>query len=804
MRIIFAGALLALLSLSGLQAQSLHTLQGHVTDEKGISLPGATVVVRNTGAGVSADARGNFAFHALAGGNYTLEISYIGYQQKSIEVHVPTDKSLHISLQPSMQTLSEVVVRDSAALRARAANPLTVEHVDASFISKHLTGNLMKTLDRLPGVDAIGIGTGQSKPVIRGLGFNRVLVISQGVRHESQQWGADHGLEVDQFAVSEVDVIKGPASLMYGSDAIGGVIDLKPEPIPESCSVSGKVLATWNSNNGLLGGSVLAALRRTRHFLSVRVSLSDYGDYRVPATHVNIQGYKAPLHRQRLRNTAGNEQNAHLAFGFIGKTLTNKTYAGLLLQRQGFFANAHGLEPRRVDTLLHDKSGRDIQYPFQQVQHLSVVNTTEFFRKAFKMAAELGFQHNFREEFSEYVAHGYMPAVFPDGMPFEADLERSFKKNVGSANLHMTWLLSQAMELTTGLNLGFQDNRINGRGFIIPAFRQSNAGLFGLWKQKFRAGRQLQAGLRIETGHIRTEAYNDWFESPTAQPGVTEYVQRAAAISRNFNTLTWSVGYSHMQEKLEWKINLGKSFRMPIAKELAANGVNYHHFSYETGNPGLDPETAYQLDMGAEWHTPSMAFGLTPFVTYFTNYIYLNPGYEHDTLYGSGNQVFRYTQSEVFRAGAELHAHITLAKNLKMGLIGDYVYSLQTSGPKKGFGLPFSPPLSVLLNVEYRPAELSWFKEPYLSADLKWAARQNIVVPPEETTPSYQIVNMSLGGILQLNTFEMEVALQVQNLFNTAYFNHTSYYRLINAPEAGRSVIVTVKIPFFKNLDTKL
>lgn len=804
MRIIFAGALLALLSLSGLQAQSLHTLQGHVTDEKGISLPGATLFIRNKGLGVSTDERGGFTFDRLAEGVYTLEISYLGYQMRTIEVSVPATKKLHISLRPAMQTLSEVVVRDSAALRERAANALSVEHVDASFITRHLTGNLMKTLDRLPGVDAIGIGSGQSKPVIRGLGFNRVVVVTNGVRHESQQWGADHGLEVDQFAVSEVDVIKGPASLMYGSDAIGGVIELKPEPIPESCSVSGNAMATWNSNNGLLGGSVLAALRKTNYFLSVRASLTDFGDYRVPADYVNIQGYRAALDKHRLRNTAGDEQNAHLTFGFIGKSLTNKTYLGLLRQKQGFFANAHGLEPRRVDTLLHDKSGRDIQYPFQQVQHLMVVNTTEVFRKNLRLTAELGFQHNHREEFSAYVSHGYMPAVFPDGLPFAADLERAFNKSVASANLRMNYALRPDMEISTGLNVGYQDNQIDGRGFIIPVFRQLNAGFFGFWKQQLGVGQQLQAGLRLETGYISTDAYHDWFTSPTQVPGVADNALRADALSRSFNTLIWSAGYSQLREHLEWKVNLGKSFRMPIAKELAANGVNYHHFSYEIGDPDLNPEIAYQLDLGAEWHTKWLAFGLTPFVSYFTNYIYLNPGYEHDTLYGSGNQVFRYTQNEVFRAGAEVHAHINLTNDFRLGLIGDYVYSLQTSGDKKGFGLPFAPPLSVLLNMEYRPAGWRWFSEPYLSADVKWSARQHRVVPPEEPTPAYYLVNVAAGGNFHWNNRELTIALQLQNLFNTKYFNHTSYYRLINAPEAGRSVMVTIKIPFFKNIDSKI
>ena len=804
MRFFLMGLWLWCLWSPGLFAQTVFPLQGHVTDDQEVALPGATVYIRSSGSGVVTDERGRFAFPALREGIYHLEISYIGYQTRIIEVEIPTRKALHIRLVPDRLSLSEVVVIDTTAKRLRSEQTLAVEYVDETFIRKHLSGNLMKTLDRLPGVDAIGIGSGQSKPVIRGMGFNRVLVMSEGMRHESQQWGADHGLEVDQFAVADVEIIKGPASLMYGSDAIGGVIDLRSDMIPASCSVSGTIAGTYNSNNNLFGGSLNAALRRTKFYFSVRGTWLDYGDYRVPASEIDIYGYRAKLYKGFLRNTAGGEKAGHLTFGFIGKSLTNKTNVSLIHQKQGFFANAHGLEPRRVDTLLHDASQRDIMYPYQDVAHLSMVNKTEIFGANYLAVAEIGFQHNLRDEFSNYVSHGYMPPVFPDGLPFASDLERSFEKYTGLANLRVNWLATKNAEITTGVNLGYQDNKIDGRGFVIPAFRQSNAGLYTLWKQKFSIGSSLQAGLRFDAGQLRTDAYTDWFKSPVDALGQNmDFVERAEAIERNYSMLTWSVGYSSQQESLDWKINLGKSFRMPIAKELTANGVNYHQFSYEIGNPDLKPETAYQLDLGFEWRHKAVAVGLTPFVSYFTNYIFLNPTPEHDYIYGAGNQVYYYAQSEVFRAGGEVHAHFSVHKNLRFGFIGDYVFSRQTNGSKKGFGLPFSPPPSVLLNAEYKTNGNRWLHKPYVSLDFRLVGAQNTIVPPEEPTPAYQLLSLAAGAVVKLKRQEIELSMQLQNLLNTRYFNHTSYYRLINVPEAGRSFVVTLSMPFSFNLDQK-
>lgn len=805
MRYFFMLAGLLMLCHNVIYAQSVNRVYGHITDERGVALPGTTVFIAIKNVGTTTDSQGRFVIDKLEAGIYTLEVNFIGYKKRYVEVKIPLANGLHIALVPDLLTLNEVVVVDSLAARQRAENALTIEHVDESFIRKHLSGNLMKTLDRLPGVDAIGIGAGQSKPVIRGLGFNRVVVVLNGLRHESQQWGADHGLEVDQFAVAEVEVLKGPASLQFGSDAIGGVIDLKQEKIPESCSVSGKALATYNSNNDLFGSSVIASLRKTNYYFSARASRTDNGDYRVPTDSIDIYGFKPALHDRRLRNTAGQEWNGHLTFGYIGKHFTNKTYFGILKQKQDFFANARGLEPNRVDTELYDQSSRDIHYPYQKVQHLSLINSTELFKERFRISADLGFQHNQREEMSNYVAHGFMPAVFPDSLPFAEVLERAFDKYVASANLRINLQVTEKKEVVFGVNAGYQDNRIDGTSFIIPAFRQLNAGLYGLWKQKLASNGMLQAGLRLDGGNITTDRYADWFRSPVDQSNQEwDYVIRAEALDKMFSAIIWSVGYSKVLQSYEWKVNLGKSFRMPGAMELAANGVNFHHFSYEIGDPSLKPETAYQLDVGFEWHHKTFALGLTPFVSYLANYIYLNPGYERDYSHGAGNQIYRYTQSEVFRTGSELHAHITLLKGLRLGLIGDYVFSRQMSGEKKGFGLPFSPPASVLLNAEYQARDFERLKQPYISIDFRWVARQNTVVPPEDPTPAYQVFNVAAGANLSLAGHNLELAFQVQNLLNTKYFNHTSYYRLINVPEPGRSFIVTLTLPFYKNLDHKI
>lgn len=778
--------------------QQTWSLTGQVTDENEKPLPGASVNLFPETTGTATGDRGFFEFRNLPEGKYSIEISYVGYQKYQAQIDLTGNRELNIGLKPRLQTLQEVVITDNYAEQRHREESLNVEIVNDQFLKQNMGGSLMKSLERLPGVSTIDIGSGHSKPVIRGLGFNRVVVIENGIKHEGQQWGADHGLEVDQFAFDRIEVIKGPASLMYGSDAIGGVIDLKQVEIPQKNSFKGSVDLTGKSNNNLAGASAFVSGRKEYLFFTFRATLLDYADYRVPTDSVDIYSYRAPLYKNRLRNTAGQEQNFHFSGGFQNNGTSSRIYVSNVHSKNGFFANTHGLEPRRVDTDLHDKTDRDIQFPFQEVNHFKIISKSSLSKNRYQVRSELGFQRNFRQEWSQYTSHGYMPPVFPQEMPFSEELEREFEKTIWSANTRISFQPGKKTEFSAGTNSEYQKNRIGGRGFIIPEFEQITAGGFIWFKYKVTDHSLLQAGIRYDYGTIQTESYSDWFESPleTGTDTIWRALQRAPELNRKFSNFTWSAGYNFNAEHFSLKVNAGKSFRMPIAKELAANGVNYHRFSYELGNPELSPEGSYQLDAGLEWHSRRFALGITPFVNYFPNYIYLNPGFEHDRLYGNGNQVFNYTQSEVFRFGGEIHAHYDIWRQLKTGIILNYIFSEQLSGDKKGFSLPFSPPASALFNLKYAPENVAFLKNPYASLDVRLVAAQNNIVPPEEKTPGYHLLNLALGTELDWNNRSVSFSLQIQNLLNRKYFNHTSYYRLINVPEPGRNLVLGIYIPF--------
>ena len=688
--------------------------------------------------------------------------------------------------------LEEVVVHDNHVELRRKEESLNVEVVNREFILRNLGGSLMKTLERLPGVKTIGIGSAQSKPLIRGLGFNRVVVIDQGVKHEGQQWGADHGLEIDQFAVGEAEIIKGAASFIYGSDAIGGAIEIKPAPIPARNTFGGSVDLLGKSNNNLLGTSLNLYSRKDKWFFDSRFTYQDYSDYRVPAKEVFVYDYAVDLHENYLRNTAGRETNLHFNSGYVNGNFRSVFYLSNAFSKSGFFANAHGLEPRRVDSDLNDGSSRDILLPRQQVNHFKLINRSAYSFHRHRLELELGYQRNYRQEHSQYVNHGYMPTSYPDNLGIPAGLEREFDKQVFSINLRDK-LSAGIHEFTFGLNGEYQRNEIGGWTFLVPSFRQATAGVFVYDKVRLNDKAFLHGALRYDHGQLRMFEYTDWF--PSTVSGSSEFLIRAEDLSRSFNSLVWSAGLNYNPGKFELKANIGKSFRMPIAKELSANGVNYHYFSYERGNPTLDAEQSYQADLSLGLKANKWSVAISPFFNYFPNYIYLNPTSTHDYYYGAGNQVFEYDESRVMRYGGELQLNYRLSAALSAGLLGEYLYSRQLSGRKKGYTLPFSPPASALVNLTWSPPSPN-LTDTYFSVDYRVTGSQSRIVPPEKKTAGSQVFHIQSGTFLMIGKQALQVSFQVQNVLNSRYLNHTSFYRLINLPEAGRNFVLSVKLPF--------
>ncbi|WP_230080300.1 TonB-dependent receptor [Winogradskyella marina] len=764
-------------------------IKGTIADAKTLQpLEGVNIIGENQYS--ISSATGTFTLNNVSKGTYCLTISHLGYTSQTICIEVgPNTEVLEVFLEESTTALQEVEVNGKSKKRMNKESPVVSELVSKEFLANNRENSLMQTLSKIPGVSTINIGSGQSKPVIRGLGFNRVAVVQNGVKHEAQQWGNDHGLEIDQYGIENIKIVKGPASLVYGSDAIAGVVDIQSNPIPFKHSFSGDVNLLGESNNDLLSISAGVEGRSHNWFYRGRLTYRDYGDYKVPTDKINYENYVFTLHENNLRNTAGKEANGSLSFGYVSDRFTTETTISNVNSKNGFFANAHGLEVR-TSSIDYDRSNRDIDLPYHKVNHFKVTNNTSIDLDNHTIQLDLGFQNNIREEHSEPTPHGYMPT--PPNTK-----ERGFHKNTFSLNVKDAFEPFNKHHVVAGVNLEFQDNSISGWGFLIPEYTRFTVGAFAFDQYEIHSDLHLLAGVRYDYGQINSKSYSDWYPSTINNPnGTTSYVylQRAQDKTLDFGNVSASVGLSYILNNTTFKINAGKSFRMPLPNELASDGVNYHMYRYEQGNLDLDPEESYQLDIDIDHTTKDFSVGISPFVNVFENFIYLNPTSNYyETL-----QIYEYTQSKVFRAGGELRASTSIINNLQLDASAEYVYSRQTSGPKEGFTIPFSPPLSGLFSARYQFKDVLFFKEPQLTADYRITAAQDEIVPPEEQTDGYQVLNMSL--LTDINLFKakqpLELKFKLNNVFDTKYFDHTSFYRLIDVPETGRNISIALTQTF--------
>ena len=262
---------------------------------------------------------------------------------------------------------------------------------------------------------------------MRGLGFNRMAVCENGIKHQGQQWGHEHGLEIDQFSVESIEIIKGPAALIYGSDAIGGVININNNTLPVK-RIECKAELFARSNNHAIGSSVHLGGLTGDVFYKINATYTKYSDYIVPVDYIQYYSYNIRLKNNRLRNTAGEERSASVAVGVNKKHLKSQLTISDNYAKCGFFANAHGIEIR-LSEIDFDKSYSDVDYPYSTSNHFKIINNNSVKIGYNSLNIDLAFQNNLRREYSEPVSHGYMPK--PD-----SDLEREFDKNTYSTNIH--------------------------------------------------------------------------------------------------------------------------------------------------------------------------------------------------------------------------------------------------------------------------------------------------------------------------------------------------------------------------------
>lgn len=640
--------------------------------------------------------------------------------------------------------LSEITVEGVTGSQRLKASPIPFAVISPKTLHGAIGTNLVDAIAHQPGLTQITTGSGISKPVIRGLGYNRVVVVEQGIRQEGQQWGDEHGLEVDAEVVHSVEVLKGPASLMYGSDAIAGVLILHPEHALEDQTMQVRVGGEYQSNNGLY-------------------------DYHIGYAG-NLNGWIWNWHlTEKAAHCYKNSRD-----GYVPGTWFNEHDVQGLLGKNGRWGHSW-LRFSNVNFTPGITEGeRDEEtLPFQRVVHTKAVSDNVWFLGDGQLKAIVGYQQNYRREFEEAMD--------------EAEL--AMRLHTVNYDLKYQWSLSEAWKMAAGVGGMWQQNVNQGEVFLIPDYRLFDVGAFITASRQW-ARMNLSGGLRFDNRHLHTESLQE------------EGELRFEQLKKNFSGVTGSLGLVYnATDALNLRLNIARGFRPPTVSELSSNGVHEGSIQYEIGNGSLRPEYSFQGDLGFDYTTHFVNLQASAFLNRISNYIYLSR-LDYET---EGYRTYQYTQGDAQLVGGELSLDIHPIDPLHIENSFCYVRGIQLHQSERDMhNLPMIPAPRWNLDLRYELPDLlhHHLRRSHLAFGMEYNLRQDHFFSFEDTetaTPDYAICNLSLGTDIHLRGHNcIEISLVCQNLFDKTYQPHLSRLKYTDGGgicAMGRNLAIKVNIP---------
>lgn len=763
---------------------SQYTLKGVVQNSMGNSIPNSHIDLSSNC--VDTDSQGIFTFQNLVSRTYLLKVSADGYGVYQETVHINQSKELVIVLNEE-ETLESIVIHTA---QQKAYNQ---QKVNQKYLQENYSGSLAKTLANVVGLDAVTIGSQTAKPMMRGLGFTRMAVTENGIKQEGQQWGADHGLEINALTTESVELIKGVGTITHGSDAIAGVVAINNETIPTD-GFKAQYVTTAHSINKSWANGLNTSYKKNNHFYKFKTSYSSYADYKVPVDEITYLGTKIPLTNGNMTNTAGNEFSVYGQWGYVTDNFQSILSLSQFQSNSGFFAGAHGIPS--VNDAKPDGDDRSVGMPNQEVKHTKVTYHAKWLHTHDVWDLKVGFQRNHRSENSFFHSH-YSNQVAPVVNP---NLELDFKLNTFNTELtyKKDWLLDHTS--TFGVQQQYQVNDIAGYSYLMPKYDRWNVALFGKHEWNIHPKLNLELGARYDIAKMNVDSYFDevlyeyLIDKGTVEATAKDNAQRSNPLNKEFSRGNVALGASYqISEDWESTFTVASNFRFPTAMELSSNGIHHGAFRHERGNSNLDVEKGWAFDLSQHYHIKNFKINASAYLYYFTNYIFLKPTGNFSIL-PHGGQVYEYSQSKAMLTGVEVDAQYQL-KQLSLQAQFAYLYNKQISENGVNYPLPFSTPINGQFKVNYSFKDADLLEQNQFQISTKVALEQNRIAQNEEVTPGYAIVNAQWSSVLNFKGFKPQVRLQVNNLLNKVYYHHNSFYRALDIPEFGRSLQVFLTIP---------
>ena len=703
---------------------------GHVINaETGEHIPFINIIIEGTRIGTITDASGHYLLTNLPEGEHRLVVQGMGYATTSVEFVAEADKTkeVDVEIMPTALDLDEVVFTSSPTRSGFRYQPNQAYIGEA--LQRRSEASFGEMLNSEPGVAMRSFGSAPSRPVIRGLDGDRILVLQNGERMgDISETSADHSISMDPLAASRVEVVRGPASLLYGSSALGGVINLMTTDIPEDWDrgASGVLSAQGATVNEMGAGFGRYTYGAENMAATARLSYRQSGDINTPEGTIHstsMQNFDAAIGTGfRRDNRSGGLSASFVNQAFeIPESMDTDERVEIRMQRQGLQGKLFTERDRLFDRT-------EIRF------HATRLSQQEI---------ELDLEE--------------------DGT-WDEDLELEYDKYTFSSTITMQHKPAGVVDRgAIGFNLFGHNMDVGGGEAYTPGEQRLSLAAFTFQELPLTNKTRLQAGLRLDFQHTAAVS-NDLF------PDISQ--------SRNALNYSGSIGINYRPAE-GWEIGgqLARSHRNPTVEELYANGPHLGAGVFEIGDPDLKDEIGHGADLFLNYRNQTIRFELAGYINDFRNFIIFQPTGQIDE--SSGYPVFAYQGDEATLIGGEASLDILPTENLTINLGADYVNGRRTGDESEN--LPFIPPFRLMAGLEQD------FGSFWISGRVQRVAKQDRVAPEEETTGGYTLLGAQLGYRLDHGGRHV-IILRGENLTDKAYRDHLSRIEDRNITMPGRNI----------------
>ena len=679
---------------------------------------------------------------------FTFQVTFSQVNNQTVELD-----EIVLSL-PFNQTLGKSVIK--------------VDKIIFNDLNPILQQYISKSISKLPGVSIVSTGPGISKPSIRGLSYDRVVVYSQGVRLENQQWGDEHGIGVSTSGINSIEVIKGPSYVLYGSDAMGGVLYIEPERYSNDFSVD--YMGFYNSNyNGITNNLGIKGSSGKFSYLA-RANMVDNQSFSTPDGEVENTWFKENDIQAGLKyETEKFSSDLRLSMNF--------SELGLPHMEEGHDDHDDHDDHDEEGHDDHDEEGHDDhdeeghEDHYQELSHttLTWVNTFDL-GNDHELNVTLGRQLNDRKEFGgheeeeghddhEEEGHDDHDEEGHEGHE-EGEAELDMELSTNTLDISLVMPQSENLNLTIGANILSQENKNFGHEELIPDAEKKDFGLYALGQITMENGAAL-LGVRYDNRSISSDMG-----------------------SADFSNFNGSVGIKRDFKNSSLRFNIGSGYRAPNLIELFADGVHHGTFRYEKGNVSLVAEKSFQTDISFDINNEDSSVSFNLFYNDISDYIYISPS--RDRM--DGFAVFNYMQQDSELYGGEISFDKKTGFDwLSYNTSLEYIFAESADGE----ALPFISPLTFnqVFNID--------FSSNYsFEIDFLAKAKQGRVSMFEEETDGYSILNLSGNWMTSFLENDLNIFWSVNNVFDKEYYDHLSRFKTAGIEEMGRNISVGLKYKF--------